>query len=62
MYLSGNYGRIDFAYLPINNRFITTRVAVCLHDVDKKWQNSETLSLIFHVGQSFKSYHSWPMP
>lgn len=62
MYLSGNYGRIDFAYLPINNRFITSRVAVCLHDVDKKWQNSEMLTLIFHVGQSFKSYHNWPTP
>ncbi|MGC9151875.1 MAG: hypothetical protein ACP5F6_08980 [Microbacter sp.] len=62
MYLSGNYARIDFGYLPINNRFITTRVAVCLHDVDKKWQNSETFTLIFHVGERFKSYHNWPTP
>jgi len=61
MYMSGNYGRIDFAYIPLKTKYITSRIALCMHDVAGKWQSSQTMTLIFKVGEYYKTYHEWPM-
>jgi len=57
LYRSGNYGRIDLAYIPIENKYVTSRVALCFHDVEGQWQNSQMLSLIFKLGAYYKGYH-----
>jgi hypothetical protein len=57
LYGSGNYGRFDLVYLPLKTKYVDSRVALCFHNVNGKWQNSQMLSLVFKVGEIVKTYH-----
>ncbi len=50
LYQSGNYGRVDFAYIPVENKYVSSRAAICFHMVDGALLNSQQLSLILKLG------------
>ena len=55
LYRSGDYGRCDFVFIPVENKYVSSRAAVCFHLVNGVFQNSEQLSLILQLGAFYKT-------
>lgn len=58
LYQSGNYGRVDFAYILVENKYVSSRAAICFHMVDGALLNSQQLSLILKLGAFCKTNHN----
>ncbi|MBP1639456.1 MAG: hypothetical protein H6Q17_1039 [Bacteroidetes bacterium] len=57
LYRSGDYGRVDFAFIPVENKYVSSRAAICFHITEGSLVNSQQLSLILKLGAFCKTYH-----
>lgn len=55
LYHSGDYGRIDFSYIPIENKYVKSKASLCFHVVEGTLLNSQQLSLILKIGAFCKN-------
>jgi hypothetical protein len=58
LYRSGDYGRIDLAFIPVENKYVSSRAALCFHVTNGSLVNSQQLSLIVKLGAFCKTYHN----
>jgi hypothetical protein len=55
LYQSGDYVRVNFAFIPVENKYVSSRAALCFHMVDDGLLNSQQLSLILKIGAFYKN-------